>query len=107
VELVLAPKDDPQLPPGGVDTILIVDTWHYIQNRGEYAKKLRDALAPGGRVVIIDYIPKPWDKRPWGPLPQQQVAKETIDAEMAEAGLKPTKVHDFLPEQYFVEYGVK
>ena len=27
-----------------------------------------------------------------------------MDAEMAAAGLKPVKVHDFLTEQYFVEY---
>ena len=104
VKLALVPKDDPRLPPGGVDTILMVDTLHYVQNRSEYAKKLRAGLAPGGRVVIIDYIPKPWEVRSWGPLPHQQFPKEQIDREMAAAGLKPFKVHDFLTEQYFVEY---
>ncbi len=106
VTLVLAPKDDPSLPAGGVDTILMVDTWHYIRDP-EYAKKLRAALAPGGRVVIIDYIPKPWDERPWGPTPEQQTPREELDRHFAEAGLKPIKAHDFLTEQYFVEYGAK
>jgi ubiquinone/menaquinone biosynthesis C-methylase UbiE len=104
VKPTLVDKDDPKLPPGGVDTILMVDTYHYVRNRSEYAKKLRAGLAPGGRVVIIDYIPKPWEVRPWGPLPHQQFPKETVDAEMAAAGLKPARVHDFLTEQYFVEY---
>jgi ubiquinone/menaquinone biosynthesis C-methylase UbiE len=104
VKPVLVQKDDPALPPGGVDTILMVDTYHYVRNRAEYAKKLRAGLAPGGRVVIIDYIPKTWEERPWGPLPHNQFPKETVDAEMAAAGLKPVKVHDFLTEQYFVEY---
>jgi len=104
VKPMLVEKDDPKLPPGGVDTILMVDTYHYVKNRAEYAKKLRAGLAPGGRVVIIDYIPKPWEVRPWGPLPHQQFPKETVDAEMAAGGLKPAKVHDFLTEQYFVEY---
>jgi ubiquinone/menaquinone biosynthesis C-methylase UbiE len=104
VQLVEVPRDDPQLPPGGVDTVLMIDTLHYIKDRAGYAKKLRAGLAPGGRVVIIDYIPKPWSERPWGPTPEQQIPRETIDTEFAEAGLKPVRVHDFLPEQYFVEY---
>lgn len=29
------------------------------------------AFKPGGRVVVIDYIPKPWAERPWGPPPEQ------------------------------------
>jgi arsenite methyltransferase len=106
VKLVLAPKDDPTLPRGAVDTILMVDTWHYIRSP-EYAKKLRAALAPGGRVVIIDYKPKPWEERPWGPTPEQQTPREELDAHFAQAGLRPIKVHDFLPEQYFVEYGAE
>ncbi len=107
VRLKLVPEDDPQLPPAGVDTVLIVDTWHHIQDRPEYARKLRAALAPGGRVVIIDYIPKSREERPWGPRPEYLLSREAVDAEMAAAGLVPIKVHDFLPEQHFVEYGVK
>jgi ubiquinone/menaquinone biosynthesis C-methylase UbiE len=106
VKPILVTADDPQLPPGGVDTILMVDTIHYVQNKGEYANKLRLGLAPGGRVVIIDYIPKPMSERPWGPLPEQQLAREKLDAYMAEAELKLIKAHNFLTEQYFVEYGI-
>ena len=104
VRLELVPPDDPQLPAGGVDTILMVDTLHYINQRTAYAEKLRAGLAPGGRVVIIDYKPKPFEERPWGPPPEQQISRETVDADFSKAGLKPVKVHDFLPEQYFVEY---
>jgi hypothetical protein len=56
---------------------------------------------------VIDYRPKSWEERPWGPPPEQQVSRETIDAAMAAAGLVPTRVHEFLPEQYFVEYRVR
>ncbi len=101
------PLDDPQLPQGRVDTILLIHTYAYIQNRTEYAKKLRVALVPGGRVVIIEYVPSSWEERPWGPLPHQQVSRETADAEMAKAGFRPAKIHNFLPDQYFVEYVVK
>lgn len=104
VRLVKVSKDDPQLPPQGVDTILMVDTIHYVQDRTAYARKLRAGLAPGGRLVVIDYVPKPFEERPWGPLPEQQVARETLDAEMAAAGFAVLRAHDFLTEQYFVEY---
>lgn len=110
VRLKLVAADDPQLPPGGVDTILMVDVYHYIhfEKRGsEYATKLRAGLAPGGRVVIIDYLPKPFEQRPWGPPPEQQMSLDALNGYMAYGGFKPVKVHAFLPEQYFVEYMVR
>ncbi len=107
VRLKLVAADDPQLPPGGVDTILMVDVYHYIhfEKRGaEYATKLLLGLAPGGRVAVIDYIPRTWEQRPWGPPPEQQMSREKLDEYMAAGGLRPARVHRFLPEQYFVEY---
>lgn len=100
-------KDDPRLPAGAWDTVLMVDTLHYIpaHERGRYAKKVREGLAPGGRVVIIDFRPKPLAERPWGPPPSQKMVREEVDAAMSEAGLVPVRVHDFLSEQFFVEYG--
>jgi ubiquinone/menaquinone biosynthesis C-methylase UbiE len=109
VRTVKVEKDDPRLPPSGVDTVLMVDTLHYMltaPERAAYAKKLRAGLAPGGRVVVIDYLPKPWEERPWGPPPEQKMSKEEVDEAMAAAGLVPRRVHTFLPEQFFVEYGV-
>lgn len=96
--------DDPQLPPGGVDTILMVDTLHYVKDRAAYAQRLRAGLALGGRVVVIDFVPKTLEERPWGPPPSQKMSREEVDAAMAEAGLAPARVHDFLTEQFFVEY---
>ena len=96
--------DDPQLPPGGVDTILMVDTLHYVKDRATYAKKLRAGLAPGGRVVVVDFVPKSLEERPWGPPPEQKMSREEVDQAMADAGLAPARVHEFLTEQFFVEY---
>jgi arsenite methyltransferase len=106
VDLALVPADDPGLESGGFDTILLVDVWHYIRDP-RYAQKLRDGLAPGGRVVIIDYRPRPFEERPWGPPPVQQTPREEVDEHFAAAGLVPVEVYDFLPEQYFVVYRVR
>lgn len=104
IELRKVGRDDPELPAGGVDLILMVDTIHYIKERTAYAEKLRDGLAPGGRLVIIDYRPKPWNERPWGPPEVQQIPKETLNEDLARAGLVVAGEHDFLPEQYYVIY---
>jgi ubiquinone/menaquinone biosynthesis C-methylase UbiE len=96
--------DDPQLAPGSVDTILMIDAIHYVKDRTAYAKKLLPALAPGGRVVIIDYRPKPMSERPWGPPPEQQFPRDQLDREMEAAGFRVLRGFDFLPEQFFVIY---
>ncbi len=100
-------SDDPQIAPGSVDTVLMIDTIHYVKDRTTYARKLLPALAPGGRVVIIDYIPKPMSERPWGPPPEQQFPRDRLNKEMTAAGFKVVQAYDFLPEQFFVVYGVR
>lgn len=104
VKLRQVASDDPKLEPGAYDTILMVDAIHYVKDRTAYAKKLLPGLALGGRLVIIDYRPKPMSERPWGPPPEQQFPQEQLDREMAAAGLKAVASYDFLPEQFFVVY---
>jgi cyclopropane fatty-acyl-phospholipid synthase-like methyltransferase len=107
IELLLAEPDDPMLPPGKADLILMVDVYHYIQDgaaRIAFGKKLREGLAPGGRLVVIDFIPKPWEERPWGPPESQHLSEETLTADLAQAGLKRVAKHDFISEQFFVVY---
>jgi len=97
-------SDDPLLEPASVETILMIDTIHYVKDRVAYARKLRQGLVPGGRLVIIDYTPKPVSERPWGPPPEQQIPLSQMDADMIAAGFAVTRNYDFLPEQYFVVY---
>jgi SAM-dependent methyltransferase len=100
-------RDDPLLPEADLNTILMVDTIHYIKERTAYAEKLREGLAPGGRLVIIDYRVKPFEERPWGPPPEQQIPKDQLNEEIEAAGFKRTADHEFLPEQYFMIYELK
>ncbi len=104
IEYVHCLADDPRLPVASADTIVIVNTFHHFADRRAYVAKLRQALAPGGRIVNIDFIPKPREQRGFGPPLEMQLSRETVDADMAAAGLRPARVHEFLPEQYFVEY---
>lgn len=52
---VLGDPDDPKLPEGYFDWILLVDTYHEFQKPEQMLEEIRSALAPGGRVALVEY----------------------------------------------------
>ena len=52
---VLASFSTPHLPPARLDLVLLVDTYHHIEDRIEYFRRLRAVLRPGGRIAIIEF----------------------------------------------------
>ncbi len=98
VKADLSTTDDPKLPAGGVDRILVVDTWHHIASREAYAAKLRDALAKGGKIFVVDFTMESKN----GPPPQHRIPPEQVMRELASAGLHTEIVDAKLPEQYVV-----
>lgn len=98
VEARLVSPADPGLATGSIDRVLIVDTWHHITDRVEYARKLLKALAPTGRIVIVDY---PVDA-PTGPPPELRVSERQVVAELEAAGFRARIEPDALERQYVV-----
>jgi SAM-dependent methyltransferase len=96
---VLAVADDPLLPRGACDLILVVNTYHHFPDREAYLVRLRHSLKPKGRIVDIDYQRKP---TPTGPPIDHRVARETFLAEAKSAGLSLLSEPSFLPYQYFL-----
>jgi cyclopropane fatty-acyl-phospholipid synthase-like methyltransferase len=90
--------DDPRLEAASVDRILIVDTWHHISDRVTYAQKLRDALRPGGSVLVIDFTLD----APRGPPAEMRLAPEAVAEELRQAGLSPAILEEQLSMQYAV-----
>lgn len=83
--------DDPQLRPGSIDTILMFFVLHYVKDRVEYGKKMKEALAPGGRLVVISYNTSMFNR-------------EGLDKEMQAAGFKVQSSYNFLSNHFFVVY---
>jgi ubiquinone/menaquinone biosynthesis C-methylase UbiE len=54
VVVVLGQTDDPDLPDGRIDLVLLVNTYHHIDDRPAYFTRLRGDLGPSGRVAVID-----------------------------------------------------
>ncbi len=89
--------DNPLLPEK-VDLVLMVDTFHHIDDRVRYFSRLRDALKPGGRIAIIDYR----IDSPEGPPKSMRSTPEEIKDELNHAGYVLVREYDFLPKQYFL-----
>ena len=98
---ILATPDDPRLAAGSVDTIFFCDVLHHIDNRPAYYEKLKQALKPGGRVIVVDSYKK---KLPVGPAPEMKVDADKVVAEFNAAGFKVSHKWNMLPYQYFYEF---
>lgn len=96
---VLAVFDDPLLPDGACDVVLIVDTYHHFNDGPAYLRGLQRALRPGGRIANIDYQKR---ATPVGPPLAHRVAREDFLADARSAGLSLAAEPRFLPYQYFL-----
>ncbi len=88
---------DPLLPEK-VDLILMVDTFHHIEDRDRYFRTLHNSLKPGGRIAIIDFRMD----SPDGPPKSTRSTPDAIKAELNRAGYTLVQEHDFLPKQYLL-----
>jgi ubiquinone/menaquinone biosynthesis C-methylase UbiE len=95
----LVPTDDPQLEPGSVSRVLIVNTWHHIDDRTRYAARLAPALAAGGEVWIVDFTLD----SDVGPPARYRLSSEQVVSELQGGGLRAEVVAgEQLPKQYVV-----
>jgi predicted methyltransferase len=104
VVTILSDPDDPLLADASVDRVVIVDTWHHIQDQPSYLLLLKRMLRPGGQVIHIDF--KKQDL-PVGPPPGMKIAREDLVKQMEDAGFRLAAEHAFLPYQYFLVFAVR
>ncbi len=55
IETRLTLQDDPLLTSGEADIVLIVNTYHFIEGRVAYLKKVREGLSQDGLLVLVDF----------------------------------------------------
>jgi len=55
IELVRSTPDDPRLPAGTIDLILMVDVYHELAAPQRVLRAMKAALSPRGRIAIVEF----------------------------------------------------
>ena len=102
VRTVLGALDDPKLPSQSLHAVLMVDTYHELESPIELLRNVRNALAPTGRLGIVNFT-----KAGWGPGPplDERIDEAVVVKDAAAAGLRLVSRETFLPYQYLLIFG--
>lgn len=84
--------------PAKLNLVLVVDTYHHIDDRIQYFAALRKQLLPDGRIAIIDFT----EASPEGPPAKHRMSKAHLQDEMRQAGYSVDQDLSLLPYQYLV-----
>ncbi len=95
---LLALENDPLIPEK-VDFIFIVNTYHHIQKREDYLRKLSSSLKPKGKIVVIDFKK---GELPFGPNDEMKLSSDKVISEFNGAGLNLFESFNFLKYQYIL-----
>ena len=104
VTLVQGTIDDPKLAPASVDLELMVDVYHELSQPQAMLQRLRTALTPGGRLVLLEYR-KEDPTIPIKPEHKMSVAEAKLEVEAE--GFTLSHVDEALPRQHILIFTVK
>lgn len=99
VRPILGTEDDPSLPAGQIDAVLIVNTHTEVADPVTLLTNVARALKPNGRVGIVDF--RAGGGGP-GPEANDRVSPEVIVTDAERAGLRLLRRETFLPFQYLL-----
>ena len=101
VRTILGKNDDPLLPTGKIEVVLLLKTYHEVADPVALLKHLRESLAPKARVGIIDRN---------GNGENHGVAEKIVVAEARQAGYELLERYDFVKGDgmdYFLVFKAK
>jgi len=99
VETVLGVVDDPKLPAGRMDLVLLVDVYHEFTEPEKMLRKMRESLKPDGRLVLLEYR----KEDPNVPIrPEHKMSVAEVRAEVEPEGFRFEKTLETLPRQHIL-----
>ena len=95
VQVIEGAIDDPRLPAGGLDAALIVNAYHEMTEHATMLRRLREALRPSGRLVILEPIAQSARERSRDQqIRDHQIAPEIVLREVRAAGFDIVTLED-------------
>ncbi len=92
-----------ELAPASVDLIFLSDTYHHFEYPHAMLASIREALAPGGVLAIIDYRREPGVSPSWI-LEHVRADRRTVISEVTQAGFELVDEPLKLRENYFIRF---
>jgi SAM-dependent methyltransferase len=103
IKPILCTPTDPKLPEGEVDLILMVDVYHECSDPEATLAGLRKALAPGGRLVLVEFRAED----PEVPIkPEHKMSLAQARKELEANGFRFKESLEFLPWQHIIIFEV-
>ena len=101
VRPTLGTQNDPNLPAGALDAVLVVDSYQEVPpgERVAFLRRLAAALKPNGRIGVVNYKPGRG-----GPGPDVRVGSLSVEENARDAGLVVVSRAN-LPYQYLLVLG--
>ena len=101
IEVVLATYDDPKVSED-TDLVFICDVLHPVQGRQPWLKRIGDALRPGSKLVLVEFME---GDLPAGPPASIKISRDEIVSLTENAGFRLAEDHsDLLPYQHFLVF---
>lgn len=99
IETVLGTESDPRLPAGKLDLVVLVDVYHEFSQPQRMLDRIRDALKPSGRLVLLEFR----KEDPTVPIrPEHKMSVDEVKAEVTPEGYQFEKVIETLPWQHLI-----
>lgn len=98
IEPVLSTEDDLRLPDGTIDWIVLADVYHEMAEPEAMLAEMHDALAPGGRVALLEYRLE--DGTGDYIKADHRMSARQVMQEWGRAGFELEALDEFLPAQH-------
>jgi SAM-dependent methyltransferase len=96
---VLGEPADPKLPQAQIDLILMVDVYHEVSQPQAMLRKIRQALKPDGRLVLLEYRAED----PSIPInPDHKMTVDQVRRELEPEGFRLLDPIETLPRQHLL-----
>ncbi len=96
---ILGELADPKLPAGQIDLILMVDVYHEVSQPQAMLRKIRQALKPDGRLVLLEYRAED----PSIPInPEHKMTVDQVRREIEPEGFRLLDPIETLPRQHLL-----
>jgi SAM-dependent methyltransferase len=104
VHVIHGDPDNPYLPEGRVDAVLLANTYHEFIHPRAILNRTFQALRPGGRLVVVDRGPLPGDEESrQSEARHHELAPSAVESELREVGFEVISRHDRFIDRPAVE----